>query len=61
MDKELSSLIDDPEIPYLIDFLFSLVESESKIILRNEILQAFSKFQGDNPAMPVMSSAGRFL
>jgi sucrose synthase len=61
MDKELSSLIDDPEIPYLNDFLFSLVESDANIILRNEILQAFRKFQEDNPAMPVMSSAGRFL
>ena len=61
MDKELNSLIDDPEIPYLSDFLFSLGESEAKIILRNEILQAFRKFQEDNPAMPIMSSAGRFL
>ncbi len=61
MDKELCSLVDDPEIPYLIDFLFSLGDLESKIILRNEIIQAFRRFQEDNPAMPVMSSAGRFL
>ncbi len=45
MKKGLTSYIDDPEIPYLKDFLFSLEPPSShSILLHNDILLAFQNY-----------------
>ncbi len=61
MEKQLSNFIDDPDIPFLQDFLFSIPQPESKIVLRNDILLAFQQFLIDHPETGKMRSALRFL
>ncbi len=60
MKKMLHNLIDSVEIPHLLDFLFSMPEPESGIILKNDIIRAFNEYQRAN-GLQIMRSSGRFL
>ncbi len=61
MMKSLNSFIDDPEIAYLQEFLFTLPRPETPIILRNDILLAFQHFVAKHPEVDSLSSSWRFL
>ena len=61
MIKSLNSYIDDPEIPFLQDFLFSLQKPDPPIILQNDILRAFQQYVDSSPNRPSMPSSMRFL
>lgn len=59
--KSLNSFVDDPEIPFLQEFLFSLPRPETPIILRNDILLAFQQYVAEHPQLESLNSAWRFL
>ena len=61
MTKSLNSFIDDPEIPFLQNFLFSLPKPDPPIILQNDILLAFQQYVDSGSDLPSMSSSMRFL
>jgi sucrose synthase len=61
MKKELSNFIDDPEIPFWQDFLFSIPQPPSQILLHNDILLAFQQYLNEHPEAGKMHSALRFL
>lgn len=60
MKKILHNLVDADEIAPLLDFLFSLPESASGIILNNDIMLAFQQYR-EAHELPALPSAQRFL
>lgn len=60
MKKMLHNLVDAEEIPHLLDFLFSLPESESGIILNNDILLALQQYV-EARNIQALQSSQRFL
>jgi len=60
MKKMLRNLINDKEVPLLLDFLFSLPATESGIVLNNDILLAFADYR-EKKRLGDMPSTRRFL
>ncbi len=61
MSKSLKSFIDEPEIPGIKKFFFSLTREEEKILLRNRILQLFGQFIESEGVSGRLSSSWRFI
>lgn len=59
MKKALLNLINHSELPYLMDFLFSVEALESGIILNNELMLAFQQFIAEHEV--ILPSSQRFL
>ena len=61
MSKPLNTFVDEPEIKYLRDFLFSLSWDDTPIILHNDVILAFQQFIDNSEDLPSMQTASHFL
>lgn len=61
MRKQISNFIDDAEVPFLQEFLFSVPRPESQMLLHNDILLAFQHYLDERSDAGQVRSVHRFL